>query len=77
MDAMLFERRPVRHPQARELATGIVLHPPVPLHLRPLLELVNQVTVGLLPPPVRRMYGFRGTRCDRSRSTAAPSTSSA
>jgi hypothetical protein len=35
-----------------------VLRPPLPLHLRPLLELVNQVTVGLLPPPVRRMYGF-------------------
>jgi uncharacterized protein (DUF2236 family) len=44
--------------QARELAIDIVLHPPVPLHLRPLLELVNQITVGLLPPPVRRLYGF-------------------
>ena len=44
--------------EARALAIDIVLHPPVPLHLRPLLELVNQVTVGLLPPPVRRMYGF-------------------
>jgi uncharacterized protein (DUF2236 family) len=43
---------------ARELATDIVLHPPVPMYLRPLVELVNQVTVGLLPPPVRRMYGF-------------------
>jgi uncharacterized protein (DUF2236 family) len=28
------------------------------LHLRPLLELVNQITVGLLPPAVRRQYGF-------------------
>jgi uncharacterized protein (DUF2236 family) len=44
--------------QARELAIDIVLHPPVPLHLRPLLELVNQTTVGLLPARVRRMYGF-------------------
>jgi uncharacterized protein (DUF2236 family) len=43
---------------ARALAVEIVLHPPVPLHLRPLLELVNQTTVGLLPPAVRRMYGF-------------------
>ena len=44
--------------QARELAVGVVLHPPVPLHLRPLLELVNQITVGLLPASVRRLYGF-------------------
>jgi uncharacterized protein (DUF2236 family) len=45
-------------PQARELAIEIVLRPPVPLHLRPLLEVVNQITVGLLPPRVRRQYGF-------------------
>ena len=45
-------------PPARELAVDVVLHPPVPLQLRPLLELANQVTVGLLPAPVRRMYGF-------------------
>jgi uncharacterized protein (DUF2236 family) len=43
---------------ARRLAVDIVLRPPVPLHLRPLLELVNQTTVGLLPAPIRRMYGF-------------------
>jgi len=45
--------------EARELAVDIVLRPPVPLRFRGLLELVNQTTVGLLPPPVRRMYGFR------------------
>jgi uncharacterized protein (DUF2236 family) len=45
-------------PQARELAVDIVLRPPVPLRLRPLLELVNQITVGLLPASIRRMYGF-------------------
>jgi uncharacterized protein (DUF2236 family) len=45
-------------PQARELAIDIVLRPPVPLRFRPLLELVNQITVGLLPGPIRRMYGF-------------------
>jgi len=44
--------------QARALAVDIVLRPPVPLHARPLLELVNQITVGLLPAPIRRMYGF-------------------
>ena len=45
-------------PPARALAIDIVLRPPVPLHLRPVLELVNQVTVGLLPPGIRRQYGF-------------------
>lgn len=45
-------------PLARELAVDVVLRPPVPPHLRPLLELVNQTTFGLLPPAVRRLYGF-------------------
>src|SRR3954447_13699578 len=45
-------------PQARELALNIVMHPPVPLHARPVLEVANFVTVGLLPARVRRMYGF-------------------
>ena len=61
-DAYMAERyaRPelVVTPQSRELAIEIVLRPPVPLHLRPVLELVNQITVGLLPPQVRRQYGF-------------------
>jgi uncharacterized protein (DUF2236 family) len=35
-----------------------VLHPPLAARLRPLVELVNQITVGLLPEPVRRLYGF-------------------
>jgi uncharacterized protein (DUF2236 family) len=46
-------------PQARELAVDIVMRPPVPLKWRPALELANQITVGLLPAPVRRQYGFR------------------
>ena len=45
--------------QARELAVEIVLRPPVPLWARGLLELVNQITIGLLPREVRRLYGFR------------------
>jgi len=45
-------------PAARELGIQIVMHPPVPLRFRPLLELVNQITVGLLPPGVRRQYGL-------------------
>jgi uncharacterized protein (DUF2236 family) len=28
------------------------------MRFRPVLELVNQITVGLLPPEVRRQYGF-------------------
>ena len=43
---------------ARELAKQIVMRPPVPLYLRPLRELVNQVTVALLPGTLRRQYGF-------------------
>ena len=35
-----------------------MLSPPVPLALRPVLELVNQITVGLLPPGIRRQYGL-------------------
>jgi uncharacterized protein (DUF2236 family) len=44
---------------ARELAIDIVLRPPVPLARRPVLELVNFVTVGLLPSKLRRQYGLR------------------
>jgi uncharacterized protein (DUF2236 family) len=44
--------------EARELAVDIVMRPPVPLHVRPLLETVNFVTVGLLPEDLRRQYGF-------------------
>ena len=46
-------------PQARELAVDIVLRPDVPLQWKPVVELVNQITVGLLPSGVRRLYGFR------------------
>ena len=45
-------------PEARELALEIVMRPPVPLRMRPMLELVNQITVGLLPPEIRRGFGF-------------------
>jgi len=44
--------------EARELSIQIVMRPPVPLAARPLLELANFITVGLLPPGVRRQYGF-------------------
>ena len=44
--------------EARATARQIVMRPPVPLAARPLLELANFVTVGLLPPQIRRQYGF-------------------
>ena len=43
---------------ARELALQIVMRPPVPLTRRPLLELVNFITVGLLPATLRRQFGL-------------------
>jgi uncharacterized protein (DUF2236 family) len=45
--------------KARDIAIDIVMHPPVPLRFRGVLETVNQVTIGLLPPEVRQLYGFR------------------
>src|SRR6185295_13322638 len=45
-------------PEARDLGVQIVMKPPVPLAFKPLLELVNQITVGLLPASIRRQYGF-------------------
>jgi uncharacterized protein (DUF2236 family) len=45
--------------EARELAIQIVLRPPGPLRARPVVELANQITIGLLPGRVRAMYGLR------------------
>lgn len=44
--------------RARELGIEVVLHPPLPAKLRPVVEVVNFITVGLLPPKVRKGYGF-------------------
>jgi uncharacterized protein (DUF2236 family) len=43
---------------ARAVAKEIVMRPPVPLPARPLVELANFVTIGLLPPQIRRQYDF-------------------
>ena len=43
-------------PEAREIAIDIVLKPPVPLVAKPLVELANFITVGLLPKRIRDMY---------------------
>jgi uncharacterized protein (DUF2236 family) len=42
---------------ARDVAST-VLRPPVPLPLRPAWELLNQITIGLMPPRLREEYGF-------------------
>jgi uncharacterized protein (DUF2236 family) len=42
---------------AREIS-HTVLHPPVPLPLRPAMEVVNLVTASLMPPRLRRDYGL-------------------
>ena len=44
--------------EARELAIDIVMRPPLPLVARPLLEMANFITVGLLPERIREMYRF-------------------
>jgi len=43
---------------ARELALQIVMRPPVPLSKRPVLEVVNFITAGLLPVQLRRQFGL-------------------
>jgi uncharacterized protein (DUF2236 family) len=44
--------------EALSTAREIVMRPPVPLAARPLVELANFVTVGLLPSRIRGQYGF-------------------
>ena len=52
--------------EARELARS-VLHPRTPWMAEPLFELGRQLTVGLLPRPLREQYGFAW---DRNRKAA-------
>jgi uncharacterized protein (DUF2236 family) len=44
-------------PEAREVAR-IVMCMPVPAVLRPFLAVTEQITIGLLPPRLRQMYGL-------------------
>ena len=44
--------------RARELAIEIVMHRPVPLAVRPALEITNFITIGLLPATLRHQYGL-------------------
>jgi uncharacterized protein (DUF2236 family) len=55
---MLSSGRLVVTEWARTRAREIVLDPPVPLVAQPLVELVNFVTIALLPAEIRRQYGF-------------------
>ncbi|MEA2195267.1 MAG: hypothetical protein QOG42_1701 [Solirubrobacteraceae bacterium] len=58
MDAMLNGSDLFVTSAARELALKIVMRPPVPLAKRPILEVVNFITVGLLPAGLRRQFGL-------------------
>jgi uncharacterized protein (DUF2236 family) len=58
MSEMLASGDLVVTPTAREVGIEVVLRPPVPLKARPLVELTNFITVGLLPRDIRRGYGF-------------------
>jgi uncharacterized protein (DUF2236 family) len=58
MSAMLRSGDLVVTPTAREVGIDVVLRPPVPLRARPLVELANVITVGLLPRDIRRQFGF-------------------
>jgi uncharacterized protein (DUF2236 family) len=42
---------------ALEIARA-VMHPPLPLPMRPAMELANLITAGLMPPRLRREYGL-------------------
>jgi uncharacterized protein (DUF2236 family) len=58
MSSMLRSGDLVVTPTARAVGIEVVLRPPVPLRVRPLVELANFITVGLLPAGIRRGYGF-------------------
>jgi uncharacterized protein (DUF2236 family) len=45
-------------PKARELGRQIVLSPPVALKYRPVVEAINFLTIGWLPPRVRKGFGL-------------------
>ncbi len=43
---------------ARDESLAIVLHPPAPIYMRGLVEAVNFIIIGSLPPKIRRGYGL-------------------
>lgn len=57
MHEMLASDRLALTPEGRDVQR-IVMHMPVPFVLRPLLAATEQVTIGLLPPRLRTLYGL-------------------
>jgi len=43
---------------AMNTARDVILSPPLPTLLQPAVEVANQISIGLLPEEVRRLYGF-------------------
>lgn len=54
---MVHSNRLAATPQARQLVQQ-VLFPPAPAILRPLMHLNLQITIALLPQPIREIYGM-------------------
>jgi uncharacterized protein (DUF2236 family) len=61
MRMMLESDRLAVTPAAKELA-ALVLHPPAPAVVWPFFEATANITIGLLPPRLRAMYGYRWGR---------------
>lgn len=57
VDQMVHSNQLAATPQARQLAQ-VVLYPPLPTWLRPLLHFNLQFTCGILPQPIRDIYGL-------------------
>ena len=57
MTAMLASPQICATPTARDIA-HTVMHPPLPLALRPAMEAANLVTAGLMPARLRAEYGL-------------------
>lgn len=61
MDTMLSSDQLAVTPAAKELA-ALVLYPPAPLVAWPLFKATTTITLGLLPPRLRELYGYRWGR---------------
>jgi uncharacterized protein (DUF2236 family) len=61
VEEMVHSNQLAATPQARELARQ-VLFPPAPTIFRPLMHLNAQLTCGLLPEPVREIYGMEWSK---------------
>ncbi len=57
MQAVLASNQLAIIPEAKTLA-NLILHPRAPLPARPLFEATANITIGLLPPRLRDMYGY-------------------